>query len=173
MRCYYRRKAGGRCACGEDLDTGRVQCAKCRAVRKAKTVERKSRGLCPRCSQPTRPGKTTCAKCSGDASARLAIQYRRIKAEVFAAYGNKCSCCGKTNPAFLSLEHKEGGGGKHRRELGGGSAVYKWAKKNNFPDTLTLLCFDCNCSKGYFGKCGCHNWTPDRLTASAGTLSVF
>lgn len=36
----------------------------------------------------------------------------KIRSEMIAAYGGCCACCGETEPAFLSLDHIGGGGGR-------------------------------------------------------------
>ena len=72
-----------------------------------------------------------------------------LKDLAFAAYGGyKCSCpkCPETNPAFMTMDHINDDGAKHRKELGGrgGSLLYRWLKKNNYPDGFRVLCMNCN-----------------------------
>ena len=72
----------------------------------------------------------------------------QLKAEAYAAYGGyKCACCGETEPRFLSLDHVNNDGNKHRKAIGGGSLIYRWLKVNGYPDTFQVLCMNCN-----FGK---------------------
>ncbi len=75
-----------------------------------------------------------------------------IKEKIFDHYGRICKCCGETEPEFLSIDHIDGGGRKHRKKIGSGN-FYRWIVKNNFPEDFQTLCFNCNCSKGFFGKC--------------------
>ena len=78
------------------------------------------------------------------------------KIRVFEHYGGsppKCACCGETHLEFLSLDHINGGGNKHRKEVGFGSQLYSWLIKNKFPSGFQVLCFNCNCAKGFFGYC--------------------
>lgn len=79
----------------------------------------------------------------------------RIRMEVINHYGNKCACCGELNIEFLAIDHINGGGNKHRRELklSSGTAFYNWIIKNNYPDTLRILCHNCNTSLGLYGYC--------------------
>ena len=43
-------------------------------------------------------------------------------------------------------------GAKHRKEIGhGGSLMYSWLIKNNFPPGFQLLCMNCNFAKGIHG----------------------
>lgn len=61
---------------------------------------------------------------------------------VFEYYGNKCSCCGESNLMFLSIDHIEGHGNKHRNQIK--TKFYNWLVKNNFPSGFQTLCFNCN-----------------------------
>jgi len=64
-------------------------------------------------------------------------------------YGGKCVYCGEGNWAFLEFDHINGDGGVHRSE--GKFSMVSWIIKNNFPDSIQLLCFNCNKSKGLYG----------------------
>ena len=78
---------------------------------------------------------------------------KKIKKKVFDAYGNKCVCCGETTFEFLSIDHINKDGYKHRKELEGNS-IYRWLIKNNFPkDRFQILCFNCNLARGFYGEC--------------------
>ena len=64
---------------------------------------------------------------------------------VFSHYGNKCFCCGEKEYSFLTIDHIEGEGNKHRQEIGkAGSGFYKWLITNGFPAGFQLLCLNCN-----------------------------
>lgn len=87
-------------------------------------------------------------------SAKLKIQmkeYRdRIKNAVFAAYGGYiCACCKETTQKFLTIDHVNNDGAKHRKEIGyrGGIGIYLWIYKNAFPPGFQVLCFNCNHGK--------------------------
>lgn len=75
----------------------------------------------------------------------------RLKTEVYHRYGGaKCACCGETEPAFLQLDHIDGGGSAHRKSLGGrnvGPMIYQDLKRKGFPPGYQILCANCN-----FGK---------------------
>lgn len=92
-----------------------------------------------------------------DACAKAAaLCAEKTKAIVFDHYGRVCKCCGETRVEFLTLDHIDGGGAAHRRELKAakkGSSIYVWAKNNGLPDTLQTLCMNCNFSKGRRGYC--------------------
>ena len=84
-------------------------------------------------------------------------QYRATnKLRVFAAYGGPlCGCCGDTNLEFLTIDHINGGGSKHRRGLRrvGGDALYKELHKEGFPSGYRVLCMNCNWALGIHGYC--------------------
>ena len=70
-------------------------------------------------------------------------------------YGGKCVCCGETEDAFLCVDHINGGGEAHRREIGmtSGNQFYFWLRKNNYPDGFQILCHNCNFAKSSRGHC--------------------
>jgi len=82
---------------------------------------------------------------------------RKTKLDVLSHYVDgalKCKCCGETEIKFMTLDHIEGEGTKHLREIGGGGTkLYLWIIRNNFPKGFQVLCFNCNCAKGFFGEC--------------------
>jgi len=85
----------------------------------------------------------------------LSVREKRAKIKdiVFAAYGGyKCVCCGETEPMFLTIDHINNDGAKHRRQISGkrhmaGYHTYKWLMDNNFPDGFQVLCMNCNHGK--------------------------
>jgi len=77
-------------------------------------------------------------------------QYRLLtRYEVVQRYGGKCVCCGESRFEFLTIDHKYGGGCKHRKELKVTSITFfLWLLRNNCPtDDYQLLCYNCNCAK--------------------------
>jgi len=77
---------------------------------------------------------------------------RSVRLDGIEAYGGKCSCCGESTVEFLTLEHVNGRDDEPKRLTG-----YKaWArlKRLGWPQgDYTVLCFNCNCAKGIYGKC--------------------
>jgi hypothetical protein len=87
--------------------------------------------------------------------------YEAIRLECFHQYSGleipECRCCGETMIDFLHLDHKDGDGAQHRRQLKeetgrtilGGTALYYWLKKNNWPQDIKfqVLCANCNLGK--------------------------
>lgn len=74
---------------------------------------------------------------------KVAIRSREIKLEVINYYGGRCECCGITNIKFLAMDHINGGGRQHKKSINN-TNIYKWIKKNNFPNIFRVLCHNCN-----------------------------
>src|SRR5579885_1694293 len=76
---------------------------------------------------------------------RAAIDLKKICIE---HYGGKCKCCNEKIIQFLTIDHKNGKGNKHRVNLFGynvgGVKMYRWLIKNNFPSDYEVLCMNCN-----------------------------
>jgi hypothetical protein len=74
---------------------------------------------------------------------------QRIKEETFIKLGNgviKCELCDETRLGALSVDHINGGGNAHRKEIKGrgtGHSIYMWLKRNNYPDGFRILCGAC------------------------------
>lgn len=87
------------------------------------------------------------------------IKTLNIKQEVINEYGGKCECCGQDVWQFLTIDHSNNNGYQHRKTIGrsGGNPFYRWLKNIGYPkDGFRLLCYNCNCSIGYFGFCSHH-----------------
>jgi len=68
-----------------------------------------------------------------------------LKTEVMRHYSNgtsSCKNCKANDLDALCLDHINNDGTEHRKTVGQG--VYFWAKKNNFPPILQVLCWNCN-----------------------------
>ncbi len=89
--------------------------------------------------------------------ARLKDRGRAAKAEVISAYGGKCECCGETHHEFLTIDHTDGSGAEHRRQVGKGRSIYADLKRQGFPkDCYRLMCLNCNISLVFYGYCPHH-----------------
>lgn len=75
------------------------------------------------------------------------------KLKVFKHYSKgiiKCVCCGEKETDFLTLDHTNNDGAKHRKILGrnfSGSVFYSWLISHNFPKGFQVMCFNCNLGK--------------------------
>jgi hypothetical protein len=68
------------------------------------------------------------------------------KMDALTHYGNgKCACvrCGFDDIRALSIDHKNGDGYIHRKEIAGGTSIYRWLKRNNYPEGYQTLCMNC------------------------------
>lgn len=73
--------------------------------------------------------------------------YFKLKTQVLEAYGAFCACCGEAERPFLTFDHKNNDGAAHRRVIGSGHIFYRWMIDNDFPDSIQVLCFNCNSGK--------------------------
>lgn len=77
---------------------------------------------------------------------------------VLVHYGGnppKCVCCGENHIEFLTIDHIDGGGNKHRKKIGlkCGVSFNRWLIRNGFPSGFRVLCMNCNFSIGHYGYC--------------------
>ena len=92
------------------------------------------------------------------------IEYAQsLKFKVFTIYSKRasdsevpcCACCGENNNLdFLTMDHIDGRKflPLKEQELTGPNLWYN-LKKNDYPSNYQVLCWNCNCSKGFFGSC--------------------
>jgi hypothetical protein len=64
----------------------------------------------------------------------------------------RCACCGESEVEFLGIDHIDGDGAQHRREVRP-SGIYRWLIKNKFPSGIQILCTNCNLARGFYGTC--------------------
>lgn len=65
----------------------------------------------------------------------------KLKADILAAYGGKCVCCGETIEQFLTMDHII----PRSKTKESRSHFYIQIKKQGFPkDKYRLLCYNCN-----------------------------
>jgi len=79
-----------------------------------------------------------------------------MRQAVFDHYGQECACCGSADD--LSIDHVNGDGGMHRKEIGakGSTRMYRWLVVNGFPAGFQTLCGPCNRSKATSDRCRLH-----------------
>jgi len=60
-------------------------------------------------------------------------------------FGTECACCGETEIWFLTIDHKNVDGKKHREEMNHRN-IYEWLKNNDYKCDFELrtLCYNCN-----------------------------
>ena|SRR3990167_3855840 len=84
---------------------------------------------------------------------KRSFYYKEIRKSIIKYYGNKCACCGETEPLFLNIDHVNNDGAKHRKQYGSTYGVYLWIRRNNYPNNFQILCWNCNQAKGLCGIC--------------------
>ncbi len=146
-----RNRASGLCINAKSHGPAKEGCALCqKCIDQLSTTSikhyhrRKEAGLCYYCNNPPEPGKTTCPHHTAVAKdARF-----QLKVDALNAYGGaQCSWpdgCDCHDPDVLQLDHIDGKGNEHRREIGvtGGIQFFQWLKSNGYPQepALRVLC---------------------------------
>jgi len=77
------------------------------------------------------------------------------KFEIINHYTNGtlvCACCGESY-YFLTVDHIDGLGDQHRKEIGkqGSNSNYIYLRRGNFPPGIQMLCYNCNFARKNFG----------------------
>lgn len=129
-------------------------CRVCRRdKRRARILDYRDRGLCINCGgwDVLPDCSYLCVKCV-IVRRRASLKYvRRLRHDVWDAYGGRfCRCCGETEEYFLTIDHVDGGGSAHRREIratGQSSKFYLWLRDNAYPSGFQVLCQNCNVGK--------------------------
>lgn len=62
-----------------------------------------------------------------------------------------CECCSETALEFLSMDHIEGGGTQHRKNMGSRN-LYPYLYREK-PVGYRILCHNCNQAFGFYGYC--------------------
>jgi hypothetical protein len=78
-------------------------------------------------------------------------QRRQAVLKYYSGGDVKCACCGEKHQEFLTIDHVDGNGAQHRREIG--ENLYRWLVLNNFPPGFRVLCSNCNTALGIYGVC--------------------
>lgn len=161
---WTNRKELGLCvACGKLNSVGTRYCPKCKEKYKKtqdmSRVQRVASGLCGICGKRLSVrGKRRCIICIHKRKKWYSTSKFRIKSisshktlrnKIIIHYGGECVCCGETEKTFLAIDHINGHGNKHRKQIrkSSGRAYHQWIVDQNFPDYLQILCYNCNMSK--------------------------
>jgi len=92
-------------------------------------------------------------------NAQARDRHRQIRYEVLSYYSQgtlRCACCEIADYEFLTIDHANGDGAKHRRETPTvRTALAAWLRRNGFPEGFQVLCLNCNFARGHFGRCPC------------------
>ena len=140
---YKRRKQAGLCNCGRVPEDGFASCSSCRTRSNQYVAQNKVRLYAARRECYYKNHEAALMK-----RKRVAENLRN---EVLVAYGSCCACCKEQRKEFLQVDHIDGDGANHRREVG--SYIYHWLRKHNYPNKFRLLCANCNWARGIYGYC--------------------
>lgn len=88
---------------------------------------------------------------------------QRIRRVVLEHYGGICACCGESQREFLGIDHIEGKGNQHRREISG--KIYLHLRSRGYPEGFRVLCHNCNMALGFYGYCP--HQTPNKQPESS------
>jgi hypothetical protein len=93
---------------------------------------------------------------------------RKFRIKLLEAYGPYCRCCGETTVEFLEIHHVNEDGAEHRRQIGRGpETLYRWAERNGFPSTLSVICSNCHSAETFYGGCPHKKFSVLHLVQSA------
>lgn len=78
--------------------------------------------------------------------------FRNLRLKAIEYYSNgkmQCRECGINIIDVLDINHINGNGKKHRKELGnhGSGHFFRWLKNNNYPNGFNVMCANCNWKK--------------------------
>lgn len=156
------RLAKGMCKqCGQHpIIEGFKHCLECkerhRIDQRKRRDTRVQMGLCYRCGKvpPCKDSTILCEPCMRKAylkekQAAWVLKQRTI---AFDYYGHVCACCGETNERFLTFDHVNNDGAKHRKEdPSARGSLASWLVRHKFPEGFQVLCFNCNYGKNMNG----------------------
>ena len=135
------RKENGKCpSCARSLDS-KHHLEICAKRHKNLRDARRNLGLCTSCGESRDSELMWCSSCLQP----LRVRRDLCKIQVFSHFNEVCFCCGEDTKEFLQIDHIDGGGHKHRKEVG--NDIYLWLVENAFPDGFQLLCANCNVGK--------------------------
>lgn len=135
---------------GDRWNSRRHECKSCESTRKKnwynQNIDRVRKQQAERLKQVRgHRGQETKRK-----NAEYQKRYRdKLKAIVYAAYGNRCACCGEAEVRFLSIDHVDNDGFINRKAGFDNctTSLMGRIKREGFPPSFQLLCMNCNHGK--------------------------
>jgi glucan-binding YG repeat protein len=76
-------------------------------------------------------------------TARIRNQHRIDALKHYSGGTMSCARCGFDDIRAISLDHVNGDGAAHRRQFKDSWAVFRWIKKNGYPEGFQVLCMNC------------------------------
>lgn len=80
----------------------------------------------------------------GDGARRMREYRERLRNKLLEIYGDCCDCCGEKEKLFLSIDHINGGGTKHKAKYSNPNKMYKAIIKESDKTKYRILCMNCN-----------------------------
>ena len=84
-------------------------------------------------------------------------RHARLRFKCLMEYGGnppRCACCVEYCIEFLTIDHINNDGAKHRKEWKRYGSIYEWLRAKKYPKgRFQILCMNCNWCKGKYGYC--------------------
>lgn len=113
---------------------------------------------CRKCISEKRKNKLSDRKTYLEYTKKIRLKKKHIRLEVIKYYSKnklECNCCKEKEYIFLTIDHINNDGAKHRKKIGlGGGRLAQWLYRNKFTSGFQILCFNCNLGK-YHNKGTC------------------
>lgn len=132
----------------EKLEKHRIEVAEWRKNNRTKSIESKKKSYYKYVDK------------NRSSARRLRNNNRFFALDAYSQGKFVCACCRCNDYDFLTIDHIDNEGAKHRKKTGC-SNLYSWLKVNNYPEGFQVLCYNCNSLKGHYGYCRVHqepNW---------------
>lgn len=74
-------------------------------------------------------------------------KYRDLVINHYSSGTPQCVCCGENIVQFLTIDHVNNDGAKHRKNIK--TDLCRWIVNNKFPSGFQLMCYNCNCGRAH------------------------
>ncbi len=78
---------------------------------------------------------------------------RKLREDVLLIYGNKCVCCDESTFEFLTIDHVNNDGARHRKKVSSTKLYRELRTYGTVNPNYQLLCWNCNITKAKYKKC--------------------
>ncbi len=127
--------------------------------------DRKATGICTKCHTQLADGSEIFCIKHRDKNRKKDNKRRKTDRVVcLDHYGWECACCGEGFAPLLQIDHIDGCGSIHRREVIKNKPTYAWLRANNFPEGFQTLCASCNSAKKNTKRCPHQLLSPEAHT---------
>lgn len=129
-----------------------VQCREYKRLDQFSLDRSRITGMNPRCrvcgSQNTKQWRRANPERAAEIDARAQAAVKESAINVYSNGEACCACCGQADMDVLCLDHINDDGAHHRKVMGLlGYRMYLWARRNDYPPVLQVLCLNCNHKK--------------------------